>query len=75
MQTLFFNTATKTVKLYEGTYEKSEILYQYANITTVKIQEGYYEVVMITEDTEFKEKRVPIARFPVASTNMLLYHQ
>ena len=29
MQTLVFNTSTKTVKVYEGTPEKSEILCSY----------------------------------------------
>lgn len=74
MQTLVFNTAKKTAKLYEGTYEKSDILYQFVNVPTVKVVDGYYEVIVAEDEIELR-KREPVARFPMASTNMLLHHQ
>ena len=69
MQTLVFNSTSKTVKLYEGN-EKSEILYSFSNISTVKANEtsGFYELIQKIED----EKRLPVARFPIAATNMLI---
>jgi hypothetical protein len=70
MQTLVFNTSTKSVKLYEGN-ESSPILYTFDSVPTVKIIEGYYEVMQI-DATSVEEKRVPVARFPIANTNMLI---
>ena len=71
MQTLIFNTTTKSAKLYEGQEEKSEILYQFTNVPTIKVLEGYYEVMQI-DGTSSEEKRVPVARLPVANTNMII---
>jgi len=70
MQTLVFNTSTKSVKLYEGN-ESSPILYTFDSVPTVKITYGYYEVMQI-DTTSVEEKRVPVARFPIANTNMLI---
>jgi hypothetical protein len=70
MQTLVFNTTTKSAKLYEGN-ESSSILYTFDSVPTVKIIEGYYEVMQI-DATSVEEKRVPVARFPIANTNMLI---
>jgi hypothetical protein len=84
MQTLVFNTSTKSVKLYEGN-ESSPILYTFESVPTVKIEVGYYQVMQVdgtsTADdnnngrtiSKFTEdKRVPVARFPVSNTNMLI---
>ena len=70
MQTLVFNTSTKSAKLYEGN-ESSSILFTFDSVPTVKIIEGYYEVMQI-DATSVEEKRVPVARFPIANTNMLI---
>jgi len=70
MQTLVFNTSTKSAKLYEGN-ESSSILYIFESVPTVKIIESYYEVMQI-DSTSVEEKRVPVARFPIANTNMLI---
>jgi hypothetical protein len=70
MQTLVFNTTTKSAKLYEGD-DRSTILYTFDSVPTVKIIEGYYEVMQI-DATSVEEKRVPVARFPIANTNMLI---
>jgi hypothetical protein len=69
MQTLVFNTTTKSAKLYEGAL--ATILYTFDSVPTVKIIEGYYEVMQI-DATSVEEKRVPVARFPIANTNMLI---
>ena len=71
MQTLVFNTTTKTVKLYSGKAESSEIQYNFNEVPTVKISEFYYEVLQ-EEDTELGKKRYPVARFPISNTNMLI---
>ena len=73
-QLLVFNTTLKTVKLYEGN-EESKILYHFFNIPTVKVKEEgqYYEVIQKGSDMISSEERsTPIARFPIANTNMLI---
>ena len=74
MQTLLFNTSLKTVKVYESDTE-SKIVYHFSNIPTVKVKdEGqYYEVIQKGIDMMTSEERsTPIARFPIANTNMLI---
>lgn len=72
MQTLVFNTTTKTVKIYSGKMESSEILYQFNNITTVKKDSNFYEVIEKEENAEGGESRFPVARFPISNTNMII---
>lgn len=71
MQTLVFNTTTKSAKLYSNKAEDSEILYLFDNVPTVKIEDGYYQVLQL-DNTSTEEKRVPVARFPISNTNMLI---
>lgn len=72
MQTLVFNTTTKSVKVYDGNPEKSELIYQYEFVPTVKVLElGFYEVMQTDKLTD-EEKRYPVARFPIQNTNMIL---
>ena len=71
MQTLVFNTTTKTVKVYEGKQEQSEIIYQFTNVPTVKVLDSLYEVMQLDNSTS-EEKRVPVARFPISNTNMII---
>jgi hypothetical protein len=71
MQTLVFNTSTKSAKLYDGKAEDSEVLYTYSDVPTVKILVNHYEVMQV-DGTSVEEKRVPVARFPIANTNMLI---
>lgn len=68
MQTLVFNTTTKTVKLYEGHPEKSELLIELGNVPTVKPLDGYYEVM---QKDEF-DKQLPVMRLGMHTTNMLI---
>jgi hypothetical protein len=70
MQTLVFNTTTKSAKLYEGV-EQGNILYTFNDVPTVKIEDGYYQVMQVDNSTG-EDKRVPVARFPIANTNMLI---
>jgi hypothetical protein len=70
MQTLVFNTTTKSAKLYEGN-ESSPILYTFENVPTVKFEEGFYQVMQM-DSTSTEEKRVPVARFPISNTNMII---
>ena len=70
MQTLVFNTSTKSAKLYEGN-ESSPILYTFENVPTVKFEEGFYQVMQM-DSTSTEEKRVPVARFPISNTNMII---
>lgn len=71
MQTLVFNTSTKAAKLYTDKAEDSEIVYTFNDVPTVKIVENYYEVMQI-DATSAEGTRVPVARFPIANTNMLI---
>jgi len=68
MQTLQFNTTTKSVKVTEGSLETSTILFKYENVPTVKVLEGFYEVM---QKDEF-EKSTPVLRLPMANTNMVI---
>ena len=71
MQTLVFNTKTKNVTLYA---EKpgSTIISNFSDVPTVKVMESYYEVMRKQLDEEGNDVRVPVARFPIANTNMLI---
>ena len=66
MQTLIFNTTDKTVNVHSGQVGKSELIFQFDNVPTVKVQEGYYEVMQKGDD----ERSIPILRLPISGTNM-----
>lgn len=68
MQTLLFNTTTKTIKLYEGPVDSGAVLLEMNSIPTVKIMEDFYEV---RQSDEF-EKQYPVLRLPIANTNMFI---
>ena len=70
LQTLIFNTKTKSVVVYEGE-QHSKILYTFLDVPTVKVLDTYYEV-MVKQASEEGEIRVPVGRFPVSNTNMLI---
>ena len=73
MQTLVFNSTLKTVKVYEGTQEDSNIIYSFNNVTTVKPkEEGYYEVVQKESHEDGSQISYPIARYPISNTNMII---
>ena len=66
MQTLIFNTTDKTVNVYSGTIGKTDLIFQFDNVPTVKVQEGYYEIMQKGDD----ERSIPILRLPISGTNM-----
>jgi len=66
MQTLVFNTTTKSVKVTEG--DNLTILFQYENVPTVKVLDAFYEVM---QKDEFG-KSTPVLRLPIANTNMVI---
>lgn len=73
LQTLVFNTTEKTVKVWESHPESSSIMVEYENIPTVKPkEEGYYEVIQRETKVDGLEYNYPVARFPIASTNMII---
>ena len=67
MQTLTFNSTTKKVQLLSGSRESGMLLETFDNVPTVKVENGYYEVVQIQG-----EQKVPVLRVPMANTNMLI---
>lgn len=71
MQTLVFNTKTKNVTLYSAN-PGSTILANFSDVPTVKVMESYYEVMRKQLDEDGNDVRVPVARFPIANTNMLI---
>lgn len=70
MQTLTFNTKTKEVQLLDGPKGKSGILEEFNNISTVRIDNGFYELIQIMS-TEPVTK-VPVMRVPISNTNMII---
>lgn len=68
MITLTFNTKNKTVKI---TNTEDKNVYEYSNIPTVKVRDGFYEVMQkeasLTEDIQ-----IPICRLPIAQTLMFI---
>jgi hypothetical protein len=70
MQTLTFNTTTKQVKLLDGPRGSSVVTETFNNISTVKIEDGFYQVMQKTsEDTN---SALPVMRVPIANTNMII---
>lgn len=67
-QTLVFNTTTKTVIVYKEDVQNSRMLFNYNNVPTVGVREGYYEVMQKDEN----DKSIPVLRLPIANTNMVI---
>jgi len=67
MQTLIFNSTTKSVQLLSGSRGESKILETFDNVPTVKVENGYYEVMQKND-----EKTIPVLRVPISNTNMLI---
>ncbi len=63
MQTLIFNTTTKTAEVIYGNGSSK----MYNDVPTVSIQEGYYEIRQLDV---LEDKRYPVLRLPIANTNM-----
>jgi hypothetical protein len=69
MQTLVFNSTTKKVQLLSGSRGDSKVLETFDNVPTVKIMDGYYEVMQKSEESGGV---VPVLRVPISNTNMVI---
>jgi len=69
MQTLTFNSTTKKVQLLSGSRGDSKVLETFDNVPTVKVENGYYEVMQKLEENGGV---VPVLRVPIANTNMTI---
>ena len=69
MQTLTFNSTTRTVQLWVGTKGESKHLETFENVPTVKVENGYYEVMQKSGENGGV---VPVLRVPISNTNMLI---
>jgi hypothetical protein len=67
-QLLVFNSTKKTVEL-SSEFGAGDELLRFANVPTVKVENGYYEVMQKSEETGGV---VPVLRLPIANTNMLI---
>jgi hypothetical protein len=70
MQTLVFNTTTKEVVLYSDRKSTSDTIASFKNISTVKIYEGYYEVMKKLDNET--NATIPVMRVPISNTNMFI---
>lgn len=69
MQTLVFNTTTKTAKLYTGNPDDSQLIANYTDVPTVKVMEdGFYQVMQ----RDPLDKQLPVLRVPISNTNMFI---
>jgi len=81
MQTLVFNTTDKTTNLYDGISIEDGIIiseYSFDDVSTVSVREGYYEIMKMYEiNTRTKGKivTIPVARFPISQTNMIIINK
>lgn len=66
MQTLIFYTTEKRVVLNSGISVGTELI-SFNDVPTVKIEDGYYEVMQKND-----EKTIPVLRVPISNTNMLI---
>jgi hypothetical protein len=70
MQTLIFYTTLKRAQLLSGPRGESNTLETFDNVSTVKYQDGFYEVMQKT--SEESNSAIPVMRVPVANTNMII---
>jgi hypothetical protein len=66
MQTLVFNTKEKYVVLYDNITRENSIM-EISNVTTVKVQHTFYEVIQKTVT-----ETLPVLRLPISGTNMFI---
>jgi putative heme iron utilization protein len=68
-QTLVFDTTEKKAFLFQGLVKNDEIVYEFKDVPTVKVENGYYEVMQKSGENGGV---VPVLRVPIANTNMLI---
>jgi hypothetical protein len=64
VQTLVFRTTSKTTTLQTSSD------FSFENVSTVAIRDGFYEIM--AKRGTFSEKAIPVARLPIACTNMII---
>ena len=69
MQTLKFNTTQRTVTLSSTSGNYLEVVATYDNVPTVKVLDGYYEVMQTIID---ENRVIPVLRVPISNTNMII---
>ena len=69
MQTLKFNTTKKTATLSSTSGNYLEVVATYDNVPTVKVLDGYYEVMQMIID---ENRVIPVLRVPISNTNMII---
>jgi len=75
LQTIIFNSTSKTVKVYPGNPDETTMVSSFINVPTVKVKdEGFYEVIQKESNSDGTESNYPVARYPIANTNMLIEH-
>lgn len=70
MQTLVFNTTLKSVVLFAGARGDGRSIERFDNVSTVKIQDGFYEVMQKLEEGSLSA--IPVMRLPISNTNMVI---
>jgi hypothetical protein len=69
-QTLVFDTTEKIATLHQGLLKNDSVIFEFKNVPTVKVENGYYEVMQKSEGSS--SAVVPVLRVPIANTNMLI---
>jgi len=70
MQSLTFNTKSKTIVLTDGRRGDSTIIETMDNVSTVKVSlDGFYEVMQRPNEDS---NALPVMRLPIAHTNMFI---
>jgi|688.fasta_scaffold14179_17 hypothetical protein len=69
MLTLTFNTRTKTATIKN---QDNKILGDFTNVPTVKIREGYYEIMQKELTDQGDETSIPVCRLPIQNTLMFI---
>lgn len=69
MQTLKFNTTQRTATLSSTSGNYLEVVATYDNVPTVKVLDGYYEVMQTIID---ENRVIPVLRVPISNTNMII---
>lgn len=68
MITITFNTTNKTVKILNIVDKQ---IYEYSDVPTVKVREGFYEV-MQKDSSLSNEVQIPVCRLPISQTIMFI---
>lgn len=69
IQSLTFNTKDKTIVLTDGPRGTSTIIEEKSNVSTVRVENGYYEVMQRPDEIS---NALPVMRLPMANTNMFI---